>query len=112
MQLVSSLKQQVHVALFSNIDMRRAELVRAWGHYEPFDTCALSYQIGIENPHRRAFEILLDQLGLEAREVVFIDDKMENVEGAKAVGIDAIPFENAAQVKRELHKRGLKGVVK
>ena len=50
---------------------------------------------------------MLDQLGLEVREVVFIDDKIENVEGAKAVGIDAILFENDAQVKRELQKRRL-----
>lgn len=106
-ELAQMLKSQVHVALFSNIDMRRAEFVRGWGDYDLFDTCVLSYQIGVEKPHPRAYEILLHQLDLSAGDVVFIDDMIENVAGAKEAGIDAILFQSARQVREELHKRGL-----
>ena len=38
---------------------------------------------------------------------IFIDDSMANVEGARAVGMDAIHFTGAEQLARDLSARGL-----
>lgn len=45
--------------------------------------------------------------GKTAVDVVFIDDKLENVDAAKTLGIDAVLFESADGIREELRKRGL-----
>jgi putative hydrolase of the HAD superfamily len=44
----------------------------------------------------------LERFGLRAQESVFVDDMQVNVDAAKAVGLHAIRFEDAAQCQREL----------
>ena len=63
--------------------------------------------MGLEKPDPKAYQLLLEQLALPANEVVFIDDKEENVEAARKLGVDAIVFESAQQVHAELAERGL-----
>lgn len=106
--LVEELRQrQMPVALLSNIDERLAKLLREFELYEPFFPCLLSCEIGIDKPDPKAYEILLTHLNLPAQEVVFIDDKLENIEAAKKIGIDGILFENEQQLRAELNQRGV-----
>jgi FMN phosphatase YigB (HAD superfamily) len=46
-------------------------------------------------------------LQLPPHELVFVDDRKVNVDAARAVGMDAILFEGAAALERELAARGL-----
>lgn len=105
--LVAELKsKQIPVALLSNIDQRLAKLVREFGLYEPFDPCLLSCEMGVEKPDPKAYQVLLEQLGLPmAQGVVFIDDRQENVDAALKLGFDAILFTSLAQLRTELDKR-------
>ncbi len=106
--LVNQLKEQhIPVALLSNIDERLSKLIRDFGLYEPFTPCLLSYEIGIEKPDLKAYEFLLTELNLPAKEVLFIDDRPENIEAAKAAGLDAILFHSEQQLRGELSKRGV-----
>jgi FMN phosphatase YigB (HAD superfamily) len=106
--LVDQLKEQkIPVALLSNIDERLSKLIRDFGLYEPFSPCLLSCEIGIEKPDLKAYEFLLNELRLPAEDVVFIDDRAENIEAAKAVGLDAILFESEQELRKELRKRGV-----
>lgn len=105
-EIVEQIKaRNISVALLSNIDMRLSKLIRGFGLYEPFAPCLLSCEMGVEKPSPEAYKILLDTLGLSAVDVVFIDDKKENIEAAKSIGIDAIWFESTDQVRDELTKR-------
>lgn len=107
-QMVDQLqKEDVVVALLSNIDARLANLVRGFNLYEPFCPCLLSCDIGVEKPDPRAYRILLTALQLPAEDVVFIDDKEENVEAALDAGIDALLFRSKEQLFDALEKRGL-----
>ena len=106
--LVERLKREkIPVALLSNIDVRLSKLIRSFGYYDLFESCLLSHEIGVEKPDPKAFEILLKELDVPAQDVVFIDDKEENVAAAKTLGIDAIVFESTDQIKSELAKRGI-----
>lgn len=104
--LVEELREHcIPIALFSNVDERLAKLIREFGFYEPFHPCLLSCDIGVAKPDPKAYEILLDTLKLPAQDVVFIDDRFENVEAAKQVGIDAIHFVSEEQLRFELSQR-------
>lgn len=106
--LVNELKtRKIPVAMLSNIDERLGKLVRSFNLYDPFSPCLLSFEIGVEKPDPKAFEILLSRLGLPAAEVVYIDDLPENIAAAGSAGLDAILFESAEQIRGHLSSRGL-----
>jgi 2-haloacid dehalogenase len=58
-------------------------------------------------PEAAIFRLCLDRNGLVAADCLFIDDSARNVEGARAVGIDAILFASPEQLERDLAARGL-----
>jgi len=106
--LVGELKgKQVPVALLSNIDLRLSTILRELNLYQPFDPCLLSCEIGAEKPDPKAYQATLDVLKAPAHQVVFIDDRLENVEAAKELGLDAILFESVEQIRQELTVRKL-----
>lgn len=106
-ELIDQLKKKgIQVGMLSNIDDRYVKLIRDFGFYEPFEPCLLSCEMGLEKPDSRAYDLLIKTIQICPEQIVFIDDKVENVEAAKARGIDAILFESKPQLKNELLKRG------
>lgn len=106
--LIEQLKKNgMRVGLLSNINDRYTKLIRDFGFYEPFEPCLLSCEIGLEKPNPKVYELLLKTMDVAAPDVIFIDDKEENVDAAKKMGIDAILFKSEPQLKGELIKRGV-----
>lgn len=106
--LVEELKNQgIIIALFSNIESSSAKIAQEAGFYLPFDLCFLSYQMGVEKPDLKAYEILLQSLNLPPSDILFIDDLQENVESAKRLGIDALLFHSVEELRKELSDRGI-----
>jgi len=58
-------------------------------------------------PDAEIYTRLMGRNGLSPENCIFIDDSAANVAGAKAVGIDAILFEDAAGLAGQLQQRGL-----
>jgi putative hydrolase of the HAD superfamily len=81
-------------------------------HYRFVNECfhvhAMSYSIGAVKPEAVAFRAAAELAGCRPEEMFFVDDIPAHVEGAKAVGIDAILYSSAAQVAEELRRRGLR----
>jgi putative hydrolase of the HAD superfamily len=48
-----------------------------------------SYELGLAKPDPAFFTTILDRLGLEADQVLFVDDSLRNVEAARSVGLAA-----------------------
>lgn len=72
-----------------------------------FDDCVISGIEGVAKPDRRIFEILLGRHGLDPDRTVFIDDSPANVEAATRIGIAAIRFVSADELRGELLALGL-----
>ncbi len=85
---------------FGNFSINDSEL---W-HYERFfeDRIYYSSVIGEFKPHPGAFHFVIDKLGLEPSEVVFIDDKLRNTDAASELGMNVIQFTSQDQAKQEL----------
>ncbi len=62
---------------------------------------------GFRKPSREAFEACLRTLDVPAAQVVFVDDRKVNVEGAVGCGLDGILFEGAEALEVALRARGL-----
>jgi len=85
-----------------------------WPHaQERFDFLAwfcgvvVSGHEGVVKPDERIYRILLERHGLVAEETIFIDDQPRNVDAARALGIDAIRYTNAVELRRELAARSV-----
>lgn len=82
----------IHLRAFQNIIKNQygnAELLE-----DVFDKTYYSHLIQRRKPNAAAFQFILDDLNLSAGEVIFIDDSIQHIEGAKSVGIDAYHLVN------------------
>ncbi len=67
----------------------------------------VSCDMGVRKPDPRAYTLPLERLGVPAEECLFIDDRAANCEAASALGIDAIRFTGARELRSVLAQRGL-----
>ena len=74
-------------------------------HY--FKGIVVSGQEKTRKPFKKIYEIILDRYSLDPGRSVFIDDNLLNVEGARALGINAIQFKNSQQLTNELNHLGV-----
>jgi putative hydrolase of the HAD superfamily len=68
-----------------------------------FSSCYL----GVRKPSPAIFRMALDVTQRRGAESIFVDDRLENVEGARQAGLTAIRFQDLAQLERELQERGV-----
>jgi len=73
---------------------------------DEFTGTLISGDVGIGKPDPAIFRKFLHRFGLAAESTVFIDDSPANVAVARSMGFEAIQFESASQVRRDLISRG------
>lgn len=61
---------------------------------ELFDVVVDSSEVGLRKPDRRIYLLTCERLGVEPSSAVFVDDNLDNVAAARAVGMEAIHFED------------------
>lgn len=94
--LVRQLKAQMPVALLTNNDRLMAETVdELFPALRPlFGThLYVSAELDLAKPDPTIFRHIVTRLGISPEEALFVDDLLENVEGAKSAGLHAIQFE-------------------
>ena len=102
---IGQLKQNYKIGLLTNANRGHIEaILEEIGAQNDFDAVVVSADVGMIKPQPRIYKEMLRRLSVEAEEAVFIDDAAINVEGAEAVGMKAILFENTAQLRTDLEK--------
>lgn len=91
----------------SNFPARINGLQKRFKFLNNFDAWALSYEVGFNKPAKELFEELVKKSGVNANEIVFADDHQENVDGAKAVGIEAFYYEGFDKFIEKLKELGV-----
>ena len=77
--------------LATNQDDLRASYMRArMGYDELLDRCFYSCEVGAAKPDEEFFRRVAAELGVELRELVFVDDTLENVDAARSCGLPAV----------------------
>jgi FMN hydrolase / 5-amino-6-(5-phospho-D-ribitylamino)uracil phosphatase len=67
----------------------------------------VSCRTGVRKPDPAAYRGAAEALGVAPAECIFVDDRHDNCDAARAVGMDAIVFEGAVALRRALHSRNL-----
>lgn len=74
---------------------------------EFLDWTFVSCLTGFRKPDRRAYLHAAEHLQVEPAQCVFIDDRDENIEAARSVGMEAILMDDSASVRTELQQRSV-----
>lgn len=72
-----------------------------------FKDIVVSAHEGVIKPDPRLYQIACARIGLPAQEIVFVDDSRANIDAARALGFDAILFDDPAALRPALESRGL-----
>ena len=72
-----------------------------------FDGRVVSGDEKMRKPFPEFYQLILDRYQLVPEETLFIDDNVRNVKAAEALGIKAIAFTSAGQLKKDLEKSGV-----
>ena len=101
--LVERLKVDHRLILASNTDpIHFAHSVEHYPVLKNFERYFLSYEMRLMKPDPAYYRDVLDRLDVPAGDCVFIDDRTENVEAARGVGIASIRFISVDQLERNL----------
>jgi putative hydrolase of the HAD superfamily len=90
------------LALLSNAPADFAEVMAEQPVARFFEHLAFSCFLGSVKPEPACYRAVLGMLGARPADVVFIDDRPENVAGAAAVGIHAVHFTTPEAVRAAL----------
>ena len=100
---VRALQPRYKTGLLSNAwDDLRGVVNNEWQIADAFDELIISAEVGVAKPDAGIYELTLERLNVAPSEAVFVDDFRRNIEGARAVGIHAIHFQDSNQVRAEL----------
>jgi putative hydrolase of the HAD superfamily len=106
--LLTGLKENYRLLLLSNTNPIHFTMLRhAYPLLAHFDRFILSYEVGALKPAPEIYQEALSHSGCAPGECFFTDDIPAYVEGALKAGIDAVQFESAGQIERELRARGV-----
>jgi len=72
-----------------------------------FDHEYLSFRIGVVKPDAAIFEHAVDDLGVDAAQVLFLDDNQVNVDGARAAGLRSELARGPEQARAALVDHGV-----
>ncbi len=102
LDFMRELRKTMKVGLISNAwsDMRPWIVKEKFD--DAFDAMIISAEAGVMKPDARIYQIALEKFGVAPAEAVLLDDFLENVEGARAVGMAAIHFTQPEQALEEL----------
>ena len=92
------------VGLISNAFSGLREWIVEKKFADVFDAMIISAEVGVEKPDARIFQIALEKLGVAASESVFLDDFVENIAAARALGMQTIHFTQPEQALVQLEK--------
>jgi putative hydrolase of the HAD superfamily len=93
------------LALLSNAPDELAEAIRALPVAALFGQLIFSCQLKLAKPDPRCYRTALTRLGASAGEVIFIDDRAENVTAAAELGLLSVHFTSPEGVRAAVTER-------
>ena len=95
------------LALLSNAPAEVAEVVAGLPVAAHFEHCAFSYSLRSVKPEPECYRATLAILGADPADVVFLDDRPDNVAAAQALGIRSVQFTDPGKARAALAAYGV-----
>ena len=106
--MLERLSARYRLVLLSNTNAIHFDMVRgAYPLLRHFHEMVLSYEVKAMKPDPRIYQEAVARAGCLPEECFYTDDIAAYVEAARRLGMDAVQFESAGQIQRELTVRGI-----
>jgi putative hydrolase of the HAD superfamily len=93
LDFISSVNKNYKMAIISNDSSRWSKFIREkFDVNKHFDVISISGDLKIQKPDERIFELTIEQLGCRAEDCLYVDDREENLEAARKVGMNVVLF--------------------
>jgi putative hydrolase of the HAD superfamily len=100
---IRGLKASFRTGMISNAWPEiRQQIEGEWQIADAFDQLIISAEVGLAKPDPRIYRLALERLEVEAGEALFVDDFLENLEAAAALGIHPVHFVDRRQARAEV----------
>jgi epoxide hydrolase-like predicted phosphatase len=107
MNIIHSLKPKYRLGLVSNTIPAHVRIMRRRGMLKHFDAVILSCEVKMAKGDPDMFLLAAKQLDVKPEECIFIDDVPAFLATAQSIGMKAILFKNAKQLKTDLLQAGI-----
>lgn len=101
LDLAVSLKSHYSVGCLANIENFYHPYHQKY-IYPHFNFSVISCQVGLRKPDPAVYQEIFKHVDCQPSEVVFIDDKLENIPPAQALGLHTILYQNYQQLVNDL----------
>src|SRR5439155_17931042 len=107
-QIVGALPAHLTLGILSNTTWEWVRRLRAAPEWETqFEPVLLSCELGLCKPDPAIYRLLLERVALPGSQLLFVDDRADNLAAAAASGIEGHLFQHAVGLREELARRGI-----
>ncbi len=97
-EFLHSLRPRYKTALLSNAWSGARELVTRMFRIDEFaDAMFFSAEEGVAKPDSAFYHVAINWLGVPPHEIIFVDDRPENIDAANSIGMHGILYQDNAQ---------------
>jgi HAD superfamily hydrolase (TIGR01509 family) len=101
-EYIESLKSEYRVACLSNLEIEIHDICSKTGLYSYFERVFLSLELKMQKPDMNIYLKVIEELKCRPDEIIFADDRIENVNAANEAGIHAFHFSSLGQLKSDI----------
>jgi len=103
----------IRTGILSNIgDAMTDGLLAKFEWLQDFHHCVWSYRLRVAKPERAIYQAAAEALATPPEKILFIDDKIENIQAAHAVGMQAIQYTDHDSFEHEMERQGFTSLLK
>ena len=107
LELAAELRaKSVKTAVLSNMVSPLAWAVKRRRTLRDFEPAIFSCDIGVRKPNIKSYQIVIERLGLKPEECLFVDNRADNIAGAKGAGMQVVhdisTDQTVADIKRAI----------
>jgi putative hydrolase of the HAD superfamily len=104
-------RENIPTGILSNIgDAMETGVLQRCPWLAAFTSLTFSHRLGIAKPDARIYRHAVAALGVPAEQTLFLDDRIENVDAARAIGLNAIHYSSHEDLLRDFEHGGFTGV--
>ena len=102
----------IKTGILSNIgDAMEAGIVARFPWIADFTHRTFSHRLGLAKPDAAIYQHAAEGLGVPTGEILFVDDREENVAAARAAGMHAIQYIDHADFLQQMQAAGFSGLI-